>query len=146
MDLDDFERNKTKYVRKDDDLNDKSIKKVIYLGTISSSNNIKDLINAAELLKNQNDIRFLIYGDGTDRSNLVQYCLKNHIDNVIFKEKGIPLHDVSYVISQARVNILNYYKNFGLYGVSSGKLFQYLAAGKPICCNIDMKQYDIITR
>ena len=30
-------------------------------------------------------------------------------------------------------------------GVSSGKLFQYLAAGKPIVCNINIGYDDIIT-
>lgn len=146
LDLADFERNKAEYIRDDKDLADESIKKVIYLGSISLANNIKELIDAAALLKNQPDIKFLIYGDGADREQLENYCSENHINNVVFKEKSIPLHDVSYVISQARVNILNYYKNFGLYGVSSGKLFQYLAAGKPICCNINMKSYDLITR
>ena len=30
-------------------------------------------------------------------------------------------------------------------GVSSGKMFQYLAAGKPIVCNINIAYDDIIT-
>lgn len=146
LDLADFERNKVEHVRKDDDLTDESIRKVVYLGSINLANNIKQLIDAANLLKDHKNIKFLIYGDGADRKELEEYCEANQIDNVVFKEKSIPLHDVSYVISQARVNMLNYYKNFGLYGVSSGKLFQYLAAGKPICCNVNMKSYDLITR
>lgn len=146
LDLADFKRNIVEHVRPDEDLANDSLRKVIYLGSINLANNIKELIDAAALLKNQPDIKFLIYGDGADREQLENYCVENHIDNVVFKEKSIPLHDVSYVISQARVNILNYYKNFGLYGVSSGKMFQYLAAGKPICCNISMKNYDLITR
>lgn len=146
LDLADFERNKVEYVRDDKDLTNELIQKVVYLGSINQANNIIKLIEAANILKSHRNIRFLIYGDGADRKELEKYCVENQIDNVIFKEKSIPLHDVPYVISQARVNILNYYKDFGLYGVSSGKLFQYLAAGKPICCNINMKNYDLITR
>lgn len=146
LDLADFKRNTIVHIREDKDLANTSLQKIIYLGSISLANNIKELIDAANILKNHQNIRFLIYGDGANRSELEKYCKDNHIDNVVFKEKSIPLHDVSYVISQARVNILNYYKNFGLYGVSSGKLFQYLAAGKPICCNINMKKYDLISR
>ena len=146
LDLTDFERNKSKYIRMDDDLANESIQKVIYLGSINMANNIKELIEAASILKNYHNIKFLIYGDGVDRKKLEEYCAVNHINNVVFKERSIPLHDVSYVISQARVNILNYYKSFGLYGVSSGKFFQYLAAGKPICCNINMKKYDLISK
>lgn len=146
LDLADFKRNIVEHIRPDEDLANESLKKVIYLGSINLANNIKELIDAAAFLRGQQDIRFLIYGDGADRDQLKKYCADNHIDNVTFKEKSIPLYDVSYVISQARVNILNYYKNFGLYGVSSGKMFQYLAAGKPICCNINMKNYDLINR
>ena len=38
---------------------------------------------------------------------------------------------------------MNYQKNFGLHGVSSGKMFQYMAAGKPICCNIKLHYSEI---
>ena len=40
---------------------------------------------------------------------------------------------------------MNYKKNFGWMGVSSGKMFQYLAAGKPIVCNINIAYDDVIT-
>lgn len=76
---------------------------------------------------------------------MIQYCQENGITNVVFKEKRIPLHDVAYVVSQATVNIMNYQKDFGIHGVSSGKMFQYFAAGKPICCNIKLN-YSEITR
>ena len=35
--------------------------------------------------------------------------------------------------------MLNYTKDFGHYGGSQSKMFQYLASGKPICCNLDMR-------
>ena len=82
------------------------------------------------------NIKFLIYGDGSDRDYLLQYCKENKIDNVIFKEKWIPFRNVPYVLSRSSLNILNYQKDFGIYGISSGKLFQYLASGKPLCANI----------
>ena len=41
--------------------------------------------------------------------------------------------------------MMTYEKEFGYMGVSSGKLFQYLAAGKPIVCNIDIAFDDVIT-
>ena len=40
---------------------------------------------------------------------------------------------------------MNYQKGFGDHGVSSGKLFQSLAAGKPIVCNIPIAYDDVIT-
>ncbi len=126
------------YQLHDKDLKDATHFKVIYLGSVSLVNNIKKLIDAARILKANTKIKFLIYGDGSDRAYLELYCKENEIDNVIFKEKWIPLKNVPYVLSQSSLNILNYKKDFGIYGVSSGKLFQYLASGKPICANIKM--------
>ena len=147
VDLDDFNNNKCVNIINDDDLSDDSFK-IIYLGSISMSNSIKELVDAAKIIhiNANNNIKFLIYGDGNERELLENYCSQNNITNVKFKEKKIPIQEVPYVLSKSDLNILNYFKSFGYYGVSSGKLFQYLASGKPICCNIDMGKYDIISR
>ena len=73
-----------------------------------------------------------------------QYVKDNHIDNVVFKETRIPFEECAWVVSQATVNVMNYDKRFGKWGVSSGKMFQYLAAGKPILCNIDIAYDNVI--
>jgi glycosyltransferase involved in cell wall biosynthesis len=88
--------------------------------------------------------RFFIYGNGAYRDELEQYVKVNHINNVIFKEKRIPLEECAWVVSQATVDVMNYEKGFGRWGVSSGKMFQYLAAGKPIVCNIDIAYDNVI--
>lgn len=136
VNLERFNADIEQYQLHDKDLNDPIHFKVIYLGSVRLVNNIKQLIDAANVLKNNPKIRFLIYGNGSDRTYLKQYCKENKIDNVIFKEEWIPLRNVPYVLSRSSLNILNYQKDFGIYGVSAGKLFQYLAAGKPICANI----------
>lgn len=122
----------------DSDLDSKNHFNVVYMGSISLVNNIKQLIDAARILSGNEKIRFLIYGDGIDREYLKEYCAQNEINNVLFKNKWIPLRNVPFVLSKSSLNILNYQKWFGNYGVSSGKLFQYLASGKPICSNIKM--------
>lgn len=143
VNLDEFDSNVKKYPRNDKDLNDENLYKIIYMGSIRLVNNVKQLIEAAVLLKNNPKYRFLIYGDGSDREMLEQYVKEHHIENVVFKEKRIPLCEVANVVSHATVNIMNYQKKFGLHGVSSGKMFQYMAAGKPICCNIKLNYSEI---
>ena len=129
--------------RKDDDLNDNSTYKIVYLGAIRLVNHVKELIDAAALLKDNPKYRFFIYGDGNERPMLVKYALENGIDNVVFKEKRVAFEEVAWIVSQATVNIMNYQKSFGKHGVSSGKMFQYFAAGKPICCNIKLNYSEI---
>lgn len=145
VDLAQFDADKMAYPRPDVDLNRDDIYKIIYMGTISFANHVEKLIDAAAILAADKKFEFFIYGDGSDRDRLEEYTAQHHIANVHFKEKHIPLCEVAWVVSQATVNVMTYEKGFGYMGVSSGKLFQYLAAGKPIVCNIDIKYDDMIT-
>ena len=135
IDLAKFDEDKTKYPRPDEDINATDIYKIVYLGSISKANHVQTLIDAAAILKENPKYRFFIYGNGAHREYLEQYVKENHIDNVVFKEKRIPLEECAWVVSQATVNVMNYEKGFGKWGASSGKMFQYLAAGRPIICN-----------
>lgn len=138
VDLTDFECNVNNFTLQDSDLNNNYTKKVIYVGSIRLANNLKQLIDAAALLKKEQNIKFLIYGNGDDRNKLEEYCKVNNLYNVLFKDKWIEPKFIPYLLSKSTVNILNYSKNFGDYGGSQSKLFQYMASGKPICSNIQM--------
>lgn len=144
IDLDEFDKNKLEYPRKDEDMNDPNLIKVVYLGSINKANNVKTLMDAAAIFKDKPKYRFFIYGNGAYREELEQYVKDNKITNVVFKETRIPLEECAWVVSRATVNVMNYEKGFGQFGVSSGKMFQYLAAGKPIVCNIDIPYDNVI--
>lgn len=144
IDLERFDKDKVAFPRQDADINDPNIVKIVYLGSINKANNVKTLIDAAALLKDNPKYRFFIYGNGVYRPELEQYVKDNGISNVVFKEKRIPLEECAWVVSQATINVMNYEKGFGRWGVSSGKMFQYLAAGKPIVCNIDIPYDNVI--
>lgn len=135
IDLEQFYNDRDAHPRKDADMNDESLIKVIYLGSINLANHVKALVDAAAMLKDNPRFRFLIYGNGAYRPQLEQYVKDNHIDNVVFKEQRISFAECAWVVSQATVNVMNYEKGFGKWGASSGKMFQYLAAGRPIVCN-----------
>lgn len=145
IDLEQFDKDKFAYPRADEDINDTDIIKVIYLGSINKANHVHTLIEAAKLLQKNPRYRFFIYGNGADRAELKKKVAEEAITNVTFKEERIPLCEVAWVVNQATVNVMNYEKGFGHMGVSSGKLWQYLAAGKPIVCNIDIAYDDVIT-
>lgn len=139
VDINDFNNFKNLYKINDLDLEDQGVKKVTYIGSIRLANNLIELIKAAEILKDHSNIKFLIYGDGDDRKSLETFCKENKLLNVIFKQKWINPLFVPYVLSKSDVNILNYKSGeFGKYGGSQSKLFQYLASGKPICSNLKM--------
>lgn len=139
IDLDDFNSNLHQYSIPDRDLEDTSILKVLYLGSIRHVNNVGQLIEAAKHLLPYENIKVLIYGDGPERPMLEEKCYNEGIKNVIFKQKWIEPRFVPYVMSKATVNILNYGENFGRYGGSMNKMFMSFASGKPIICNAGMK-------
>lgn len=143
VDLADFNRWKDENIIDDEDLKSDK-KKVIYLGSVRLANNVGQFVKAAEQLKDRNDIQFLIYGDGDDREPLMKYCEEHQLTNVKFKDKWIDPKYVPFVLSQSYLNILNYTAHFGKYGISSSKMFQYMAAGKPIVCNVDIMYSDIL--
>lgn len=144
IDLAQFDLDRDAHPRSDADMNDDNLYRIVYLGSINLANNVKTLIDAAALLKDNPKYRFFIYGDGAYRNALEQYVVDEHIGNVVFKERHISFAECAWVVSRATVGIMNYEKGFGRWGVSSGKMFQYLAAGRPIVCNIDIAYDNLI--
>jgi glycosyltransferase involved in cell wall biosynthesis len=139
VDLKDFNLNKDLYKIEDLDLDNDKLFKVLYIGSIRLANNLKQLIDAAEVLKDEDNIRFLIYGDGDDRLFLENYCKTNNLLNVKFKQKWIELKYIPYILSRSSLNILNYMPSpIVRFGGSQSKSFQYMASGKPICANLQM--------
>ena len=139
VDLADFNKNKYIYQLQDQDLENDNLFKVIYVGSIRLVNDLKTLIDAAEILKNNKYIQFLIYGDGGDRVLLENYCKKQNLKNIKFKQKWVELKYIPYILSKSSLNILNYQKTSILrFGGSQSKSFQYMASGKPICSNVKM--------
>lgn len=144
IDLAQFDRDRNEHPRLDADMNDENLYRIVYLGSINKANNVKTLVDAAAILKDNPNYRFFIYGNGAYREELEQYVKDNKIDNVVFKEPRISFAECAWVVSRATVGIMNYEKGFGRWGVSSGKMFQYLAAGRPIVCNIDIAYDNLI--
>lgn len=99
-----------------------------YTGTIGAANAIDTFLEAHKYIDND-DIIFVIVGDGQEKPKLINYY-KN--DKIIFID-SIPkkqiqsllrLFDVCY-IGWRNINI---YK----YGISANKIFDYMYSGKPI--------------
>lgn len=145
VDLDSFNYNRNNFPTKDAILNDENIFKVIYTGAIRVANNIEFIVNVAKIIyeTGNENIQFLIYGDGSEKDLLVKYCTENNIKNIHFKghvdKKYIP-----YILSKSNLNILHYKQvNTWKYGGSQNKLSEYIASGKPILSSIDMSYNQI---
>lgn len=144
VDLESYNENLKLYPYEDKDLEDKDTYKIIYTGSIRRVNNLGILLDAAKSMKNRK-VRFLIWGDGDELRKLQQRIVDEKIDNVEFKGK-VEKKYIPSIVSRATLNFAHCeatemdYK----YGISFNKIFDYLAAGKPVLCDVPTKYNPVI--
>lgn len=147
VDLEVFNYNKEHYQIEDEDLNNPNTFKVIYAGSIRLVNNVKSIVDAAFEIKKLgiNDIKFIIYGAGSDKVILEKYCTDNGIDNVIFKG-FVDKRYIPYILSRSDLNIIHFEQSkIKGYGASLNKMFEYFASGKPTISDCEFN-YDLILK
>jgi glycosyltransferase involved in cell wall biosynthesis len=119
---------------------------VVYVGAIRPINNVGNILGAAKILLDHDDIQFIIYGDGSQKGMLEKRTVDEGLSNV--KMKGfVNKQFIPYILSKSSINILNYSQtqyNWSR-GNSSNKLFEYMASGKPIISTVKMG-YSIIDK
>lgn len=106
---------------------------VIYTGSLGLMDGCMQIVKAArELhLKKRDDILIVIAGEGTDKIKMEKFCQANHLKNVLFLGL-IPKNEVKDWLALAKAAIL-VFKDIPILNTSSpNKLFDYLAAGKPV--------------
>lgn len=132
--LDTFDRHASENPVSDPDLDDIRFKNIVYAGAISKVNHLDLLLDAAKIIRDRgySDMRFLIYGAGTETDGLIRRCGEEAIGNVLFKGY-VPKENVPAILKKAHVNILhNSSTILDKYGQSQNKLFEYMAAGRCI--------------
>lgn len=140
--LEEFDKNLSEIHIEDPDLTDDSFR-ITYTGSIRKTNGIERLLDLGEKLKTIPDIRIMIYGDGDQVDALKKRIANDHLTNVYYKGR-VDKKYIPYILSRSSLNILNYLSGDSFrYGCSNNKLFEYLAAGKPILCTVKMN-YSII--
>ncbi len=142
--LKEFDQNLQTYKVEDKDLEDDAFR-ITYTGAIRKTNGVERLIRLGRRLADIPDVKILIYGDGDHMDSIRQMIREENIHNVLLKGR-VDKKYIPYILSKSSMNILNYTSgNSFYYGCSNNKLFEYLAAGKPILCTVRMN-YSIIRK
>ena len=146
VDLEEFNYNREHYLFSDLDLDNPDILKVVYTGSVRLTNHLENIVEAAKLLQSKDTIKIIIFGDGDMRERLEKNVQKLGLSNIIFKGR-VDKRFVPNIISKADVCITDTFSNDLLrFGISPNKLFDYIAAEKPVLsclvCNYDIvKKY-----
>lgn len=143
IDLEQFDYNKELFTVQDKDLQNENIFKVVYTGSIRHVNNLGKLLDVAKLVKNPN-VKFLIWGDGDEVPQLQERVENEKITNVMFKGR-VQKKYVPYIVCKSNLNVVHGISSvLSRYGTSNNKIFDYMAAGKPILHDFFIKYNPVI--
>jgi len=115
-----------------------------YLGTIGIANALEYLIQSAKLLNYNNNIHFVLIGEGGELERLKKYTNDNLLNNITF----IP--PISKIEVQGMLKLFDicyigwHNKSIYKYGISANKIFDYMYSAKPILHSINLEN-DIIS-
>lgn len=121
-------------VRKKLGLEDKFV--VLYAGALGQANDIYTVLGAAKRLKDEDQIRFVFWGDGKERPNLQSEAERLNLKNVIFA--GVcPKKEMPFVIASSDV-CLAILQNVPMFRTTyPNKVFDYMAAARATVLVID---------
>ena len=105
---------------------------IMFTGNIGEAQDFESIIDAAEILRKERKIRWLIVGDGRFANSVKKEIKKRNLENIIIMFGQYPLEDMSNFIKKADVLLVSLKKSPIFSLTIPGKIQTYLAAGKPI--------------
>lgn len=113
----------------------KDMFKVVYAGNLGNAQNLKIVIQAAELLEKRKDIEFFIFGKGGSEDDLRAEIASKGLSNVrLFPLQ--PYERVSYVYSLGNACLVSCKAGLGGSALPS-KTWSILSAGRPVIASFD---------
>jgi glycosyltransferase involved in cell wall biosynthesis len=109
-----------------------------YFGTMGEANDLTQVIEAAALLhaRGENDVKFVLQGDGKRRAALEREIASRQLDNVLMAPAGDKL--AAARLAAASDACMTIFKDVPILATNSpNKLFDTFAAGRPAIVNTD---------
>jgi glycosyltransferase involved in cell wall biosynthesis len=119
-----------------------------YAGAHGYANGLETVIRAAKRLHQpgKNEIHFLMLGDGPAKDGLVEEARRQDLANVTFLN-AMDKEMVPAILQRTDVCLFHLRNSCAYrYGLSSNKLFDYMAAARPIVAAVDVQPVPGFTR
>ena len=108
---------------------------IVYAGNLGNAQNIDLILNAAEVLHEEKNINFVIFGSGGNELEIKERIINKGLSNIsIFPLQ--PINMISYVYSLGDVCLVSCKKGFGGSAMPS-KTWSIMSAGRPVIANFD---------
>lgn len=116
----------------------------IFAGVIGPSQGLEFLINAATLLKEKQDICFLLVGDGMEKKKLMQLVHEHELNNVFF-ESFVVQSEYPLLVKDADVGLVCL-SSLNKTPVVPGKILGFMAASLPVLAFLNQESdgHDLI--
>ncbi len=109
---------------------------ILYPGTFGEVNNLEYLVELAGMFKNGNSVKFVLVGDGKEKSKVISMAQNlNLLDNIVFVFNQIPKKDIPDLFSMSDIVISTILPIKELEANSANKYFDALASGTCIVIN-----------
>ncbi len=109
----------------------------VYFGAMGLANGLEYVIEAAKILagRGRNDIAFVLHGSGGKRPELESLARNYGLTNVVFSDLVADKEEVARLVAGCDV-CLTIYRAAKEHTWSPNKMFDSLAAGKPVLINV----------
>jgi len=105
---------------------------VMFAGNLGEAQDFEKVMNAALLLKNDIDIKFVILGDGRKKKWIDEFCAQNDMSDTVFCLGRFPLASMPTFFEEADIMLVSLMDKEIFNLTLPAKIQAYMAAGKPI--------------
>ncbi len=106
--------------------------RIVYCGAHGRWNGLGQIIDCAKLLADE-PVEFVFVGDGDEKASLIERGRAEGLDNLRFIE-AMPKQDAFATLRQGAASIVVTWNHPFQKMVLANKIFDYLAAGRPVLC------------
>lgn len=109
---------------------------IVYGGILGFAQNLEVILNAANILKGEPNLKFVIVGDGPEKNKLLEIKERLALDSVSFLPNQ-PSVEMPNIISACNATVVPL-RNIELFkGAIPSKIFEYLIFRKPLLLGVD---------
>ncbi|MCK4624671.1 MAG: glycosyltransferase family 4 protein [Phycisphaerae bacterium] len=121
-------------------LTDKTV--AVYTGVHGRANGLDYIMDAAQCLKDRNDIAFVLVGNGMEKPRLIKRAEQQNLSNVVFVDY-VPKTELPGILAGCDIGLM-ILANVGERPVTPNKIFDYMFSGLPSVVNFTGPTIDMV--
>ncbi len=118
---------------------------ISYIGTIGLAHGLRFILESINDLKNSSNYHFLFIGDGAKKRELIEYAKNNSLNNVTFLN-SMSKNEIKNYIYLSNISLVNLIKSDEFKNVIPSKIFENVAAYKPILLGVEGEAKELIEK